>query len=191
MVRGPEQDVTAGPDNPLIIRGETPVNLEPPDLGLLFNEPAVEGNWRVAVDDTPVMAFDFHLADIFDDDGNMVYFFPAFLIEAETATRKITGVQIRWYSWSPEIQSYLWLDAVTDSLPLVGTWSASWGTYTDTDEDAFELAVVDGQIVLPSVDVFVPPAGDGLRLLENITVQYNTSNDIGISFVWIIQADNL
>jgi hypothetical protein len=146
---------TFGPDAPIQRSDIEESDSDNAYIGL--DAPIVEGDWTLIIDADVDRVDNLKLFDVFDSDGNLVYFYPIIRINVDEATALITSFEVRWYTWNPDANAYQLLDIV-DELPLFGEWEFTY----EISGATISVPLVQGIPVAPPEQVYLedPPAGE-------------------------------
>lgn len=154
-----------GPDKPFNL-GPEPFTGYEDHIAFSIMGPMPEGGWRVLVDNELDGVWDLAATRPLDGQGNFMYYLPSIRLTLEEPSKRITGVELRWFAWNPGTLRYELLEDVTDSLPLVaGTWSLGLVS-SDVNQGDTRIALPSraNEVLVPPQDVYYldPPAANRL-----------------------------
>ena len=136
----------------------------------------IPGDWEVYLNDEKIAVYDWGVATPLNEEGQNIYFVPAWLIETDEDTGRIQTLTLRWYSFDPVTSDYVLLEVVQQELPLAGSFNVnlvSFGEDNPADAPAEPIDVVAGEPIPIESDFYVPPAPEGEQGLTWIHTSYN------------------
>jgi len=143
------------PDNPFVL-GQEPFTGYEDHIAFSIMGPMPEGGWRVMLDGQLDGVWDLAATRPLDEQGHFMYYLPSIRLTIEEPSKRITGVELRWFAWNPGSLRYELIEGVTDSLPLVsGAWSMGMASSTgNMDDNRITLPSRANEVLVPDTDIY-------------------------------------
>lgn len=188
-----------GPNNPI-----TSVAFNEEDLNNWFdtyNLPIPDGPWLINIDGQTLASYNFKSVDLYDNDGNFLYFIPTFELTVATdeVGEYLESVRVQWHVYDRASDSYTQVASSSEifddfnqswsnELPLIGGWDlfvrSSDVRSNDGDGQSFgfgpagEPGNADNELFVlrrgePIRRIYMPGVGDETNNLQDLQFKYN------------------